>query len=67
MLIYAHRGNSSVYPENTMSAFRSAVDLGVHGIETDVHMTKDGILVITHDEENQPRFRRQRYGQGPYL
>lgn len=51
MLIYAHRGNSSVYPENTMSAFRSAVDLGVHGIETDVHMTKDGILVITHDEE----------------
>ena len=51
MLIYAHRGNSSVYPENTMSAFRSAVDLGVHGIETDVHMTRDGILVITHDEE----------------
>ncbi|HSR04056.1 MAG TPA: glycerophosphodiester phosphodiesterase [Proteiniclasticum sp.] len=51
MLIYAHRGNSSVYPENTMSAFRSAIDLGVHGIETDVHLTKDGELVITHDEE----------------
>lgn len=51
MLIYAHRGNSSVYPENTMSAFRSAIALGVHGIETDVHLTKDGELVITHDEE----------------
>ncbi len=51
MLIYAHRGNSSVYPENTMPAFKSAILLGVHGIETDVHMTKDGELVITHDEE----------------
>lgn len=51
MLIYAHRGNSSFYPENTMSAFRSAVESGAHGIETDVHCTKDGILVLTHDEE----------------
>lgn len=51
MHIYAHRGNSSIYPENTMSAFRSAVALGVHGMETDVHLTKDGILVLTHDEE----------------
>ena len=34
-----------------MTAFRSAVELGVDGIETDIHLTKDGILVITHDEE----------------
>lgn len=51
MKIFAHRGNSSVYPENTMPAFQSAIDLGVHGIETDVHLTKDGILVLTHDED----------------
>lgn len=51
MFIYAHRGNSSVYPENTMPAFRSAVESGAHGIETDVHCTSDGVLVLTHDEE----------------
>lgn len=51
MRIYAHRGNSSVYPENTMAAFRSALAVGAEGIETDVHLTKDGVLVITHDEE----------------
>ena len=51
MRIYAHRGNSSVYPENTMISFRSAVELGADGIETDIHLTKDGILVITPDEE----------------
>ncbi|NLB20250.1 MAG: glycerophosphodiester phosphodiesterase [Clostridium sp.] len=51
MIIYAHRGNSSKYPENTMLAFESAIALGADGIETDVHLTKDGVLVITHDEE----------------
>lgn len=51
MRIYAHRGNSSVYPENTMAAFRSALSVGAEGIETDVHLTKDGVLVITHDED----------------
>ncbi len=51
MIIYAHRGNSSKYPENTLSAFKSAIEVGADGIETDVHLTKDGVLVITHDEE----------------
>lgn len=51
MIIYAHRGNSSKYPENTRLAFESAIKVGADGIETDVHLTKDGILVITHDEE----------------
>lgn len=51
MIIYAHRGNSSKYPENTLSAFKSAITSGADGIETDVHLTKDGVLVITHDEE----------------
>lgn len=48
---YAHRGASGYYPENTMLAFEKAVELGCTGIETDVHMTRDGYLVLMHDEE----------------
>ncbi len=46
----AHRGYSGAYPENTMLAFRKAVEVGTHGIELDVHATKDGVLVVHHDE-----------------
>ncbi|MCI6276602.1 MAG: glycerophosphodiester phosphodiesterase [Clostridium sp.] len=46
----AHRGFSGMYPENTMLAFREAMKAGCHGIETDVQMSKDGVLVICHDE-----------------
>ncbi len=46
----AHRGFSSKYPENTMLAFKKGVEAGCEGIETDLHMTKDGIIVICHDE-----------------
>lgn len=49
-LVYAHRGASGYAPENTMAAFKEAVELGSHGIECDVQMTKDGKLVICHDE-----------------
>lgn len=48
---YAHRGASGYYPENTMLAFEKAVELGCTGIETDVHITKDGHLVLMHDEK----------------
>lgn len=47
---YGHRGASGYYPENTMIAFEKAVALGANGIETDVQMTKDGVLVLIHDE-----------------
>lgn len=47
----AHRGFSGIYPENTMLAFRKAVEEGADGIETDVQMTVDGVLVICHDEK----------------
>ncbi|MCK9859965.1 glycerophosphodiester phosphodiesterase [Paenibacillus sp. ATY16] len=47
---YAHRGASGNYPENTMIAFEKAIELGATGIETDVQMTKDGKLVLIHDE-----------------
>ena len=47
---YAHRGASGYFPENTMLAFIEAVEMGCDGIETDVQMTRDGVLVLIHDE-----------------
>lgn len=49
-LIYAHRGASAYAPENTMEAFRLALEMGADGIELDVHLTKDGELAVIHDE-----------------
>ncbi len=49
MKVIAHRGFSSRAPENTMAAFREALEFGVDGLEFDVHLTKDGQLVICHD------------------
>ena len=46
----AHRGASADYPENTLLAFRRAVELGVDMIELDVQLTRDGELVVLHDE-----------------
>ncbi|WP_243290193.1 glycerophosphodiester phosphodiesterase [Bacillus sp. FJAT-47783] len=48
--IFAHRGASKQYPENTMLAFEAAYLQGANGIELDVQMTKDGVLVVIHDE-----------------
>ncbi|MGH4123311.1 MAG: glycerophosphodiester phosphodiesterase [Clostridium sp.] len=47
---YAHRGASAYYPENTMLSFKKALEMGATGIETDVQLTKDGVLVLIHDE-----------------
>ncbi len=47
---YAHRGASSYAPENTMSAFRKAIELGANGIELDLQKTKDNKIVIFHDD-----------------
>ena len=47
---FAHRGFSGKYPENTMLAFEKAVEAGADGIELDVQLTKDGEIVIIHDE-----------------
>jgi len=48
-VVLAHRGDSSRYPENTMPAFESAAAMAVDVIETDVHLTTDGEVVIWHD------------------
>lgn len=45
----AHRGASAAAPENTLSAFRAALDLGADGVELDVQLSADGIPVIHHD------------------
>lgn len=48
--IFAHRGAKAVAPENTLPAFQRALEMGVDGIELDVHCSKDGQLVVIHDE-----------------
>ncbi len=53
MKIWAHRGCSQRYPENTITAFSKAAELfdkGLEGIELDVQLTKDGEMVVMHDE-----------------
>src|SRR5918997_7029281 len=45
----AHRGASSLAPENTIEAFRIALEAGAGGLELDVHMTRDGHIVVIHD------------------
>lgn len=47
--VVAHRGDSKHFPENTLPAFLSAVKMGIDIVETDVHITKDGVIVIWHD------------------
>ena len=48
--IFAHRGRKGTHPENTLASFKEAVRVGSDGIELDVHLTKDGHLVVIHDE-----------------
>ena len=49
-LVVAHRGAATVAPENTMEAYRRAVEMGADAIELDVHLTADGQLAVIHDE-----------------
>lgn len=50
MKVFAHRGYSGLYPENTILAFKKAIEVNVCGVEIDVHKTKDGKIVVIHDE-----------------
>jgi glycerophosphoryl diester phosphodiesterase len=58
---FAHRGGKLEFEENTLTAFRNSYEKGVRGCETDVRMTKDGELVILHDDSLD----RTHNGKGP--
>lgn len=49
--VWAHRGASAYAPENTLEAFLLAAEQGADGVELDVQLTKDGEMVVVHDEE----------------
>ena len=51
IFVIAHRGGAELFFENTLTAFRNAEKLGVDAIECDVHLTRDGKLVIMHDPD----------------
>ena len=51
--VTAHRGNSGEYPENTLSAFQSGIEVGADWIELDIFRTKDGKLVVIHDRATE--------------
>ena len=48
-VVVAHRGASSVAPENTLSAFTKAIEMGADVVELDVHLSKDGEVIVIHD------------------
>ena len=47
--LFAHRGGSGIAPENTLHAFDAAIALGVDGLELDVRLSRDGVVVVHHD------------------
>jgi glycerophosphoryl diester phosphodiesterase len=59
-LAFAHRGGARAFPENTLVAFRGAIEMGFRHIETDVHLTRDGEIVCFHDD----RLERTTDGRG---
>ena len=61
----AHRGGAGLRPENTLAAFAHALDLGVDGFELDVHVAKDGSVVVFHDDRLKPEIVRD--GDGSWL
>ena len=50
-IIQGHRGARAVRPENTLPSFEAALDAGATSLETDVHLTADGVPVLVHDPQ----------------
>jgi glycerophosphoryl diester phosphodiesterase len=59
--IYAHRGGAALRPENTVAAFDHGLSLGADGLELDVHLSQDGVVVVHHDATLE----RTTNGRGP--
>ncbi len=71
-LTIADRGGADLWPENTVAAFAGAIACGADGAELDVHLSRDGQVVVFHDEALKPEIVRDRDGQwlpatGPLL
>jgi glycerophosphoryl diester phosphodiesterase len=60
-LVYAHRGGAALRPENTLAAFDHGLAVGADGLEFDVHLSRDGIVVVHHDDT----VNRTTNGRGP--
>jgi glycerophosphoryl diester phosphodiesterase len=60
-LVYAHRGGAALRPENTLAAFDHGLSLGADGLELDVHLSRDGVVVVHHDATLE----RTTNGRGP--
>src|SRR5437879_11417257 len=50
-LVFAHRGGAALAPENTMAAFDRGLALGADGLELDVRLSRDGVVVVHHDRK----------------
>jgi glycerophosphoryl diester phosphodiesterase len=64
-LAFAHRGARAAAPENTLEAFRLAVELGATGLETDAWLTSDGVAVLDHDGVVRSGIRRRPIARTP--
>src|SRR5262245_30379368 len=56
--LQGHRGARGLSPENTIAAFKNALSVGVSTLELDLAMTKDGVLVVSHDPALNPELTR---------
>ena len=61
--IYGHRGARGLSPENTIPAYKTAIELGVDYVDMDIGMSRDGVLVVTHDLTLDPVITRDEKGQ----
>ena len=61
--IYAHRGFRALAPENTLPAYTEALRIGVDALDMDINMTKDHILVVTHDFTLNPELTKNKSGK----
>jgi glycerophosphoryl diester phosphodiesterase len=61
--LQGHRGARALAPENTLAGFRRALEVGVHTLELDLGMSRDGVLVVAHDPRLNPAFTRDAQGR----